>query len=208
METQKIALFGATSKVGQRILNEALARGHQVTAIVRDPKRIAASHPNLKVVQGDIFNFNKNDVTSNIRGHDVVISTYKTKASPHDHVHAIRTLIEGVKGADIKQLITFGHPGSEEIEAGVTLPGNAEGWKEVAQAQSEAIESLKKEKGFRWGYAHFPEIEGPLGKNGKPSLSNEMTLATPEGDEKFTFAYCAEKVLDEAEHQLEEHSDL
>lgn len=52
METKKIGLFGAASKVGERILKEALSRGHQVTAIVNDPKQITTSHPNLTVVHG------------------------------------------------------------------------------------------------------------------------------------------------------------
>ena len=37
----EIALFGATGMIGQRILNEAVSRGHQVTAIVRDSTRVA-----------------------------------------------------------------------------------------------------------------------------------------------------------------------
>ena len=36
----KLALFGASGTLGQRILREALSRGHTVSAIVRDPSRI------------------------------------------------------------------------------------------------------------------------------------------------------------------------
>lgn len=51
----KIALVGATGMVGQRILQEALQRGHQVTAVVRDPSRISERRENMHVVTGDIF---------------------------------------------------------------------------------------------------------------------------------------------------------
>jgi hypothetical protein len=43
----KIALFGATGHIGGGILKEALRRGHDVVAIVRDPARLAVSDPKL-----------------------------------------------------------------------------------------------------------------------------------------------------------------
>jgi putative NADH-flavin reductase len=208
METQKIALFGATSMIGRRIMNEALARGHRVTVFVRDPKKIPTSHSNLKVVKGDVFDFTKNDVTSHLKGHDIVISAYETMTNPNDHVTATRTLIEGIKGAHVRHLIAFGHPGSEEREQQATIPGNAEGWKEVAKAQRKAIEVLKKEGTFHWGYAHYPEITDEYGKSGKPSLGSEMTLITPEGDHKIPFENSAGRVLDEAERLIVEHTDI
>ncbi|HXB13476.1 MAG TPA: NAD(P)H-binding protein [Bacteroidia bacterium] len=207
MGTQKIALFGATSKVGQGILNEALSRGHRVTVFVRDPKKIPTSHSNLKVVKGDVFDFTKNDITAHLKGHNVVISGYETMRNPKDHVIGTRTLIEGVKGADVPHFIAFGHPGTDEREPGAAIPGNPEGWKAVAKAQREAIDALKKEKTFHWGYAHYPEITDEFGKSGKPALGNEMTLITPEGDHKIPFGNSAARVLDEAEHLMEEHTD-
>jgi putative NADH-flavin reductase len=208
METQKIVLFGATTKVGQRILNEALARGHKVTAIVREPDKITTTHSNLKVVAGDVLNFNKNDVTTHLRGQDAVISAYEPKASPQDHFNSTRALIEGVKGTEVKHLVAFGHPGSEETEPGITLPANDEGWKTLAQAQHNVIETLKKEKNFQWGYAHYPELENSAGKSGKPSLGSEMTLVTNEGSRKFAAKNSAENTLDEIEHQMHEQTEL
>lgn len=50
----KIALIGANGTVGQRILQEALNRGHEVAAIVRDHSSIGQTHKNLTVVTGDL----------------------------------------------------------------------------------------------------------------------------------------------------------
>ena len=50
----KIALFGATGHLGQGILDEALSRGCEVVAIVRDPARLATHHDRLTVVTGDV----------------------------------------------------------------------------------------------------------------------------------------------------------
>jgi uncharacterized protein len=43
----KIALFGATGTIGRRIAQEALARGHELTAIVRDQARLDSRAPTV-----------------------------------------------------------------------------------------------------------------------------------------------------------------
>ena len=48
-----ILIFGAAGKMGQLLTQEALSRGHKVTAVVRDPAKFKTSLPNLKVVPGD-----------------------------------------------------------------------------------------------------------------------------------------------------------
>ena len=49
----KVALIGATGKIGSKITAELLQRGHLVTAIARNPEK-APSHKNLKAVKGDV----------------------------------------------------------------------------------------------------------------------------------------------------------
>lgn len=51
---KKIVIIGATGYVGSAILKEALGRGHQVKAIVRNPSKLTLIHPNLKVVGGNV----------------------------------------------------------------------------------------------------------------------------------------------------------
>lgn len=46
----KLAVFGATGGVGQQVVNQALERGHNVTAVVRDVDRLPIEHPALTVV--------------------------------------------------------------------------------------------------------------------------------------------------------------
>ena len=67
----KIALYGATGMIGRRILDEALQRGHEVTAIVRDESKVAEESPNLHVVTGDILA--PQDVAEKVAGHDAVL---------------------------------------------------------------------------------------------------------------------------------------
>ena len=67
----KILVYGATGKVGSQAVNEALNRGHVVTAVSRDPSRITLVHENLTAVKGDVLD--TESVASLVAGQDVVI---------------------------------------------------------------------------------------------------------------------------------------
>jgi len=45
----KIAVLGATGPSGIQVVKEALARGHEVTAVVRNPDKVTEKHDKLKV---------------------------------------------------------------------------------------------------------------------------------------------------------------
>jgi hypothetical protein len=50
----KIAIIGSTGFVGTHLVDEALQRGHQVTAIVRDAAKLPPDHPNLSIQKRDV----------------------------------------------------------------------------------------------------------------------------------------------------------
>ena len=70
----RIALIGATGNVGSRLLDELVSRGHQVTAIGRDPAKVAA-RPGVNAARADIHD--KAGLAAVLRGHDAVISAGK-----------------------------------------------------------------------------------------------------------------------------------
>ena len=75
----KIALMGATGFIGSKILQEALQRGHIVTAVSRAPEQLP-SHQNLRPAKADV-----NDVaalTELFRGQDAVIHSYAPRPDP------------------------------------------------------------------------------------------------------------------------------
>ena len=51
---KNVTLIGASGFVGTAILNELLARGHKVTAVVRNPENMSVSSPNLNTVKADV----------------------------------------------------------------------------------------------------------------------------------------------------------
>lgn len=68
----KLAIFGATGKTGRHLVEQALAKGHIVTALARNPDKLVLGHDRLKVVQGDIRDADK--VAQTVAGADAVIS--------------------------------------------------------------------------------------------------------------------------------------
>lgn len=78
---KKIALFGASGKSGQHFLTQALAKGYEVKALVRQPSKITTKHKALEIIQGDVLSAEK--VSETIAGCDVVVSLFgQVKGSP------------------------------------------------------------------------------------------------------------------------------
>ena len=96
----KVALLGATGFVGSALLNEALDRGHRVTAIVRHPEKLTLRQ-GLVAKAGDV----RSSVllTTLIRGHEALISAFNPGwKNPHlydDQVRGTASIIAAVKMA-------------------------------------------------------------------------------------------------------------
>ena len=68
----KVVVFGATGGIGALVVEQALAAGHEVTAVARRPEAITIRHKCLQVVQGDVFDPER--VRHAVIGKDVVVS--------------------------------------------------------------------------------------------------------------------------------------
>jgi putative NADH-flavin reductase len=100
-----IALFGASGTIGRRIAQEALDRGHTVTAIVRHPDGLDLRHEHLTAVAGDVTD--PASVARAVAGHDVVVSAISPSGDqqPQILVQAAHALIEGLPRAGVKRLV-------------------------------------------------------------------------------------------------------
>ena len=114
----KLALFGATGRTGRPLVEAALARGHGVTAFVRDPKKLATSHAKLRVVTGDLFD--AASVAAAIEGQDAVLSVLgPVKGGPKDVMAvATRHIVAGMRSHGVRRLVLL-------TGAGVAQPGDA-----------------------------------------------------------------------------------
>ncbi|GAA0604912.1 NAD(P)-dependent oxidoreductase [Streptomyces crystallinus] len=68
----KLTVFGATGRIGSEVVRQALAAGHRVTAVVRDPGRFAVTGPGLDVVRGDLHD--PESLRPAVAGRDAVLS--------------------------------------------------------------------------------------------------------------------------------------
>ena len=68
----RLVIFGPTGGTGRRLVERAIAEGHEVTAFVRDSSRMTARHQRLKIVVGDAFD--PGPVREAVAGNEAVIS--------------------------------------------------------------------------------------------------------------------------------------
>ncbi|WP_428966725.1 NAD(P)-dependent oxidoreductase [Micromonospora fluostatini] len=75
----RLTVFGATGRTGRHLVDQALADGHEVTAVVRDPARLAsAGHPRLVPVVADALD--PESIAVSVTDQDAVISTLGRRA--------------------------------------------------------------------------------------------------------------------------------
>ena len=70
----KITIFGATGGIGRHLVDQALATGHDVTAVVRDPSKLAGTRDRVRVVIADLANPDPAALASAVAGADAVLS--------------------------------------------------------------------------------------------------------------------------------------
>ena len=68
----RLLIVGATGGTGLQLVSQALGRGHQVTAFVRNPSRLKMAHERLHVARGDVLDYAS--VERAIQGHEAVLS--------------------------------------------------------------------------------------------------------------------------------------
>ena len=198
----KIALLGASGRIGQRITLEALVRGHEVKAMVRNPERFPIAHPRLTVARVDIFD--PASVAEAIADSDVVMNATGAGGSdPHTFfVNSTKAVIEGVKRAGgNKRLIVVGGAGSLEVAPGVQLvdtPGFPNAARPISQAQRESLDILRASD-IAWTFFSPSEHIAPGRRTGKYRLGTDHLLTNDEGESFISMEDYAVALLDEIE---------
>ncbi len=201
-----IALFGANGTFGSRILDEALQRGHNVTAIVRDPSKLDDPPPGVQVTTGDILD--PHSVAAASAGHDVIISAVGGGDGP-GHLATIepaaRSLVEGLRklGDDAPRLITVGGAGSLRTPTGSQVwdaPGLPEQLLQIMHAHGDALDYLRDIDDIDWTYISPAANTVPGERTGSYRTSSDGTLVIDEqGNSTISVEDYAIAVIDEAE---------
>lgn len=200
----RVAIIGASGNIGSFIRDEALARGHQVTAIIRHPEKITVRNSLLTVVKADIL---KDKVDELVKGHDAVISAYNPGWSNPDiyneQIKGAKAIINGVKRSGIKRLLVVGGAGSLEVAPGVqlidtmSLPEQVKGG---VLATRETLYMLKKEDELEWTFLSPPLTIAPGERTGRYRVGKDQLLKNKDGESKISTQDYAVAMLDELEH--------
>jgi putative NADH-flavin reductase len=200
----KVALIGATGFVGSRILSEALNRGHQVTAIVRNIEKLPR-HPQLRAAKCDVSH--EDTVSEVVSGHDAVISAFNPSRISRDNntpqIGAIRSLIAGMKKAGVKRLLVVGGAGSLEIAPGLQLvdtPDFPPLWKAGSLATREVLNILRGEQELEWCFLSPSALLEPGQRTGQFRLGTDQLLIDSTGQSKISLEDYAMAMIDELEN--------
>jgi putative NADH-flavin reductase len=189
----KIAILGATGQVGSLLTSEALARGHTVTGIARDPSPLP-KHERLTPAKVDLTDHAQ--LTKSISGHDVVLIAVKFAALDG------RNLLADVKASRAPRLLVVGGAGSLEIAPGkrvVDQPGFPAEYKGEALAAADFLEQLRREQTLDWTLLSPSAYLHPGPRTGKFRFGRDTLLAEPSGESHISIADYAIALLDEVE---------
>jgi putative NADH-flavin reductase len=202
----KIALIGATGFVGSNLLREALTRGHQVTAIVRDPAKLSEPHQNLTVVTGDVHEVD--ELTRQLVGHDVVINSFNAGwANPnlyHDFLQGSKDVEAATVKSGVPRLIAIGGAGSLYINGQQLVDGPQfpQEYKAGATAARDYLNVLKQNDTLDWTFVS-PAIEMhqgiSTGRTGHYRLGLESPVFDENGRSILSGEDLAVVILDEVE---------
>jgi putative NADH-flavin reductase len=118
----KLLVIGATRGTGLQVMRQALAAGHTVTALARDPARIELHHERLSVLRGDVLD--PASLAPSMAGQDAVLSSLGATSGRGQitlYSEGMRNIIQAMRAAGVPRLIAVS-AGPLSIDEGDTLP--------------------------------------------------------------------------------------
>ena len=193
----KIAVVCANGKAGRYIVNEAVQRGVDVTAVVR-----GENCSNTKqVIQKDLFNLTAND----LKGFDVVIDAFGawTDETLPQHSTSLKHLCDILSNTDIRLLIVGGagslYTNSEHTQQLMDGKDFPDMFKPLAKEQGKALEELRKRNDVQWTFmSPAADFQADGVRTGKYILGGEEFFVNKNGESIISYADYAIAMIDEA----------
>lgn len=200
----RITVLGAAGNVGSRVVTEALTRGHDVTAVVRDPARFGELHPEATHRAGDAGV--PEHVAELSSGQDLVVNA--TRPAPGrepEHAAVSRALLAGLATTGVRLLIVGGAgsltvPGSGGVLAIDDPAYVPTAWRHIAlasNAQFDAVRTADTE--VDWTYVSPSALLEPGVRTGGYRLGADELIVDAEGNSSISMEDLAVALLDEAE---------
>ncbi|MGA4670082.1 NAD(P)-dependent oxidoreductase [Propionibacteriaceae bacterium Y1923] len=198
----KIGIIGASGKAGRDIFAEAVRRGHETTALVRDANRAAeVLGSDAAVLERDAFDLTQADLA----GFDVVVNAFGTTPDQaFEHVDLARHLVETVDAQEPRLVFILGagslRTGEDRhlfVEDIAESPGS-EAWIAIPQAQLRELKYLRDIQGVNWVGISPGALFEP-GPAAGVRLGKDELLADEAGNSRTSTGTMAIAVLDEIE---------
>ena len=193
----KIAVVCANGKAGKLIVKEAVDRGLDVTAVVREENQTAAAN----VLQKDLFDLTAADLA----GYDVVVDAFGawTEETLPQHSTSLKHLCDILSGTDTR-LLVVGGAGSLYVNPEHTVcvadgPDFPDAFKPLAAAMAKALTELRTRSDVKWTYlspAGDFQADGP--RTGRYILGGEELTLNSKGESVISYADYAIAMVDEA----------
>ena len=194
----KVAVAAANGKAGKLIVKEAVARGMDVTAIVRGENQTEAK----SVIKKDIFDLTKQD----LEGFDVVVDALGawTPDTVQNIYGAVNHLTDVLKGTDVRLLIVGGagslYVNPEHTQTVVDVTPFPEEAMPVVNAHGKALEELRKVDDVKWTYVSpAGDFQADGERTGKYILGGEELVLNSKGQSVISYADYAIAMVDEIE---------
>lgn len=195
----KITVYGGSGRIGQRIVDEALNRGHGVTIIVRDPSSVKEQGARLSVAKGDVLDTTA--VAKQIAGQDIVISAVNARDAAF-FPKAAQSLVAAARslGAKAPRILWVGGAGSLQtspggktlIESGKAPPGPGKGHKD-------ALDYFRTVTDVSWTYLSPAMRIEPGTRTGQFRLGKDELVKDEKGTSRISMEDYAVAMLDEVE---------
>ena len=194
----KIAVICANGKAGQLITKEAVNRGFDVTAVVKDENKSAAR----KAIVKDLFDLTAADLA----GFDAVVDAFGawTPETLDQHSTSLKHICDALSGTDTR-LLVVGGAGSLYVNAehttcvsdGADFP---EIFKPLAAAMAKALGELRERNDVKWTYiSPAGDFQADGERTGKYILGGEELILNVKGESIISYADYAVAMVDEIE---------
>ena len=155
----RLLLLGATGRTGREVLELALARGHDLTAYVRAPRKIRVEHPRLSVVEGQARD--PKALASAMGRHDVVISALGPLPR---HALTRTTLLRDSAAAIVEAMRSAGIDRVAVVSSALLFDGGGPGVRLARRLiaphvrDCREMEAVLEESGLQWTVARPPRL--------------------------------------------------
>ena len=193
----KIAVVAANGKAGRAIVEEAVNRGLDVTAITRGENKSAAT----KSISKDILSLTKDD----LKDFDVVIDCFGAWKPEElsNHTKTSQHLCDLLSGTETRLLIVGGagslFTNKEHTAQLLGAPDFPDSFKPLAQAQANELFALRKRKDVKWTFVSpAADFQANGERTGKYILAGEEFTLNSKGESVISYADYAVAMVDEA----------